>query len=316
MRKSVKSVIRFWLRPFFLALCIAGCGRSSPTVRLQWTVMGTIAAVQCPTRAEAESVKAICQRIFAEQERIFSVWDAGSVVSSVNQAAGGDAAVPVPDHFRTVLECALEMHRRSEGAFNPLLAPVLRLWGFLGSNRKGVPGDDEIAKASALTDCRDIKFDGNGCLLAKKGMALDLGAIAKGYAVDVAFDAVKQAGFEIFLIDLGGNIRVSGNPHSDCDGWVIGVRDPHSPRAVAKTVRLSSGEAVATSADYERFRIIDGKRYGHIIDPRSGRPALGRACSVKADNAMVADGLSTALYILDDEKGEALLESFTAKRLY
>lgn len=298
--------------------CLSGCARKEPpTVRLQWTVMGTVAAVQCPSRSEAQRAKQICERIFSEQEEIFSVWREDSVISKVNRSAGGGVPLPVTGHFRKVLGCALEVHAKSDGAFNPLLAPLSKLWGFLGAKQiSREPSQGAIDAALALTDCGDVQLDAAGCLLRKKGMTLDLGGIAKGYAVDVAYDALRGAGFSVFLIDLGGNIRVSGNPHSDQEGWRIGIRDPHSRHGVASVVCLNSGEATATSADYERFRIVDGKRYGHIVDARTGRPAQGRACTVKASSAMVADVLSTAVYVLDGRKSESLLKEYSATRLY
>lgn len=300
------------------ALTLCSCAESKrDTVRMQWTSMGTVAAVQCPTQEEAERAKAVCERVFREQELIFSAWREDSVISRVNSAAGGDVPVPVPDHFRIVLKMALEMHKQSGGAFNPLLAPLSRLWGFLGAEPvEQEPTQAEIAAAQKLADCTAIKLGEAGCLLQKKGMSLDLGGIVKGYAVDLAYEELHKCGLEVFLIDLGGNIRVCGNPHPGTEGWIVGVRDPKARARLGAKFTLFSGEAVATSGSYERFREINGRRYGHIVDAGSGRPAPGRACTIKADTAMCADALSTAVFILDDKRAEALVEKYRASWIY
>ena len=136
-------------------------------------------------------------------------------------------------------------------------------------------------------------------------MELDLGGIAKGAAVDYAFERLRAAGYADFVVNLGGNIRVSGRPHPRRRTWHVAVRDPGNPsRTVDGALELADGEAVATSGSYERFVEIGGRRYSHIIDPRTGMPvARGGSVSVVAPSAMRADAWSTAFFVQGKSAG-------------
>ena len=144
--------------------------------------------------------------------------------------------------------------------------------------------------------------------LARPGMELDLGGIAKGYAVDQAYDALRREGCTAFLINLAGNMRGRGAPASGRRGWRIGIRDPLQAGAWLGTLALEHGEALATSGNYERFVVIEGERVPHIIDPRDGLPARGLiSVTVLAGSAMEADALSTALFVLGVDQRHAVL---------
>ena len=147
-------------------------------------------------------------------------------------------------------------------------------------------------------------------MVSAGGAELDFGAIAKGYAVDLAYERLVESGFTDFLINLGGNIRVCGSPEPGRKEWNVAVRDPSGRRPPSLLPRpLRSGEAVATSGSYERFIEIDGRRFSHIIDPRTGHPVdngLG-SVSVIAPSAMMADAYSTTLFVLGREQGAAFL---------
>jgi thiamine biosynthesis lipoprotein len=146
-------------------------------------------------------------------------------------------------------------------------------------------------------------------------MRLDFGAIAKGYAVDLAVEALRAAGVRSGMVDLGGNLRFFGAP-PEPGGRLVGLRDPRSPDAAIAVVRLDSG-AVATSGDYERFFVHDGVRYSHIIDPRTGWPARGVAgVSVIAPTGIASDALSTSLFVLGPERGCALARAEGVEALW
>ena len=141
-------------------------------------------------------------------------------------------------------------------------------------------------------------------------MQLDLGGIAKGYAVDRAFEALRDMGETDFLINLAGNMRAHGRPAPTRPGWRIGIRNPFAEGTHFGTLVLADGEGIATSGSYERYVIIDGVRHGHILDPRNGRPVSGMiAVTVVATSAMEADALSTALFVLGPEAGAELLQA-------
>ncbi len=138
-------------------------------------------------------------------------------------------------------------------------------------------------------------------------MQLDFGGIAKGYAVDVCFNELKDKGFKNYIVNIGGNLRVSGQA-TPTRLWTIGVRNPFDKSEIIGKLRLPSGMALATSGNYERFEYIDGKRYTHIIDPRTGKPVAGMAgTTVLSSTAVETDAMSTTLYVLGIDDGMAAL---------
>jgi thiamine biosynthesis lipoprotein len=291
----------------------AGCQRAQEPVRVQWLTMGTVAAVQCADHAAAPQARDLAQTAFDELDRELSAWKNDSALASVNQAAGASPAVAVSPRFAKVLGCALDIANASDGAFNPLIGPVMRAWGFGGSApRPSVPDADELNAARALSDWRKVEFaptaTGADVRLLMPGMRLDLGAIAKGYAVDLAWERLAQAGHTNLLVDLGGNLRAIGEAVPRRGGWRIGVRNPFKENEIIGFFLLRDGEAVATSGNYERFVEINGVRYAHIMDARTAAPVTGMAgTTVVAPSAMEADALSTAIFILGSHEGYELL---------
>ena len=296
------------------ALCGAGCRRPEPEPRrLQWETMGTVAAVQVTAPADDSRAREIAQAAFGALESELSAWREDSALAAVNRGAGGPAATPISSVFADVLRFSLDICGESGGAFNPLIGPVMSLWGFNGATpRAAPPGRDELAAAAALTDWRGVELRTSGggisVRLPKAGMRLDLGAVAKGYAVDVAWERLTAAGCTNLLIDLGGNLRAIGEAARGRGGWRTGVRDPFEPDALIGQFLMRPGEAVATSGNYERFVEIGGTRYAHIMDSRTGTPVTGMAgTTVLAPTAALADALSTTIFVLGPEKGAALL---------
>ena len=306
----------FILLPSFSILLLTGCRPAQPEpLRVQWLNMGTVAAVQCADHAAAPQARDLSQAAFDDLDRELSAWKSDSALAYVNQAAGTSNAVAVSPSFAKVLGFALAIAKESDGAFNPLIGPVMRVWGFNGADpRPALPAPAELNAARALADWHKLEFsttkDGSCVRLLMPGMKLDLGAIAKGYAVDLAWERLRNAGHTNLLIDLGGNLRAMGQAAPQRGGWRIGVRSPFDEKALIGFFILRDGEAVATSGNYERFVEIDGVRYAHIMDSRTAAPVTGMAgTTVVAPDAMRADALSTTLFVLGQQKGAALLRS-------
>ena len=298
-----------------IALLAHGCKKEQPATRLQWPVMGTIAAVQCVDAAAAPHARDLAQDIFSALDAELSTWRADSALSTINRAAGTGEHSPAPADLTQILHAALALCNASDGAFNPLIGPVMKVWGFNGAaSRPALPDTATLHAAVALTDWRQIDFTENEShtiRLQQPGMALDLGAIAKGYAVDAAYDALKAAGYANILVDLGGNLRALGEAAPGRGGWRTGIRDPFRGGALVAQFLLADGEGTATSGNYERFVDIDGVRYAHIMDPRTAKPVTGMAgVTVIAPTAMLSDGLSTTLFVLGVERGAELLEQY------
>ncbi len=310
---------KYYFAPVFaLLFCHAilapGCSRRPARIsRLQWCSMGTFAAVQSADSDTAERLRTVAATRFSQIETELSAWDPESTLSQVNRAAGSDRAVPVSDAFLDVLRIATTMNHHSAGAFNPLLGPVLHLWGF-GSETTptATPDRHALHQAFSLAECSALSIvaiDGHPAVkLARPGMRLDFGAVAKGYAVDLAWQDAQRQGLSNALIDLGGNLRALGEARPGRGGWLTGVKDPFNPDRLIARLLLRDGEAVATSGNYERFVEINGERCAHIIDGRTAMPVKGiAAVTVIAPDAATADALSTALFILGAEQGERLL---------
>ncbi len=277
--------------------------------------MGTIAAVQCADHAAAPNARNIAQNAFDDLDRELSAWKSDSALADVNRAAGTDRPVAVSPVFATVLRAALDICKESEGAFNPLIGPVMHAWGFNGADsRPAEPDENELLAALARANWQAVALRSTPTSatvqLRDAGMQLDLGAIAKGYAVDLAWTRLKAANHTNLLIDLGGNLRAIGEAAPGRGGWRTGVRNPFAENAIIGMFLMRDGEAVATSGNYERFVEIAGIRYAHIMDGHTGHPVTGIAgTTVIAPDAMTADALSTTLFILGPQKGVELLRN-------
>jgi thiamine biosynthesis lipoprotein len=241
-------------------------------------------------------------------DSLMSLWQPASDLSRVNRRAGSDSLTQVRPETATVLAAALDWSERSAGAFDPTVGPLVDVWGFY-RERGTLPVPAALDSARALVGWQRVLFDPDArtVRLPLAGMRLDLGAIAKGSAVDLGVAALRQAGVPTAMVDLGGNVHAYGTP-PEGPSWRVGVRDPRRTDRLLAVLALDSG-AVATSGDYERFFVYDGVRYAHILDPRTGRPARGVAgISASARTGLEADVLSTVLFLLGPEAGCALVE--------
>jgi thiamine biosynthesis lipoprotein len=184
--------------------------------------------------------------------------------------------------------------------------PLVRLWGFLGGTKR-VPSDEEIKRALDAVGPDKIAFDAaaRSVRFTRAQTRIDLGGIAKGYGVDRVADGLRRAGVKSALVDLSGNMAALGNAAGK-NGWSVGIRDPSGKRPHVGTIRLHD-DAVSTSGNYEQFVAADGKRYGHIIDPRTGRPVDGPvSVTVVAARAMTCDAWDTGLFVLGSERARAI----------
>jgi thiamine biosynthesis lipoprotein len=264
-----------------------------------------------PARAEPAFVAA-----YAEIQRIellMTDWERPgqepSDVVRINKAAG-KSAVKVSDETLAVIEESLDMSRRSGGAFDITFAAMHGLWKFDEDLDPTVPPASAIAERRKLINWRDVEVDKKGktVKLRRAGMRMGLGGIAKGYAVDKCADVLRAAGFRDFMVQAGGDLFVSGSkgPKS----WMVGVRDPRGrPEDVIATMPIQD-QAFSTAGDYERTFVLGGRRYHHIIDPKTGYPATAsRGVTILAPTAFLADALDDAVFIIGPKKGLELVAS-------
>lgn len=275
--------------------------------------MGTVARLEIRgerTDAEADALPRV-RESFARVNALMSTWDASSEISRLNRAPA-DSAVTLSPDLGGCLARALELRAASGGAFEPGAEPLMRLWGFY--RREGrLPGESELAEL--LPRLGDYRYETDTRRFTKLTgeAAIDLGGIAKGFALDLAAAGLRDLGLSSALVDLGGNLYCIGRAAPD-RAWRVGIRDPLDRDRLFASLELED-EAVATSGSYERFVVIDGRRYGHIMNPATGRPAEGllSATTVCAD-ATLGDGLSTALFVLGPKAAETLLGRYPQVR--
>ena len=278
-------------------------------------VMGTEATFSIWTADEAKADRAF-GAAYDEIKRIevlMTDWERPgqpeSDVVRINKAAG-KSAVKVSPETMAVIEKSLEMSRRSEGAFDITYAAMRGLWKFDEEMDRKLPDPAEIAKRKKLINWRDVIVDKKAgtVKLRRAGMRLGLGGIAKGYAVDHCADVLRGEGFNDFMVQAGGDLFVSGRKGRV--NWMVGVRDPRGgPTSVIAKMPIEN-QAFSTAGDYERGFVLGGRRYHHIIDPKTGYPATAsRGVTILAPDAFTAAALDDAVFILGPKKGLALADS-------
>jgi thiamine biosynthesis lipoprotein len=260
-----------------------------------------------PDAATAQRASAAAFRRVAELNGIMSDYLAESELERLSARAGGPAVPVSPDLF-AVLARAAEVSRLSDGAFDVTVGPVVRLWR-RARRTQLLPPADQLAAARAAVGDRLLVLDpaARAVQLTRPGMRLDLGGVAKGYAAEAAQAVLKQHGITRALVAAGGDIAVSGPP-SDATGWRVGIAAPPSATGDGPTLVLRDA-AVSTSGDKEQYAEIGGKRYAHIIDPRTGMglTETWQATAVAAD-ATTADAWATALVVLGPDRGLAAID--------
>ena len=255
--------------------------------------------------------KSAFDEVFAEiarLEQLMSTWMPESDVSRVNRSAGM-APVKVRAEVLDVLRTARQVSDWTDGKFDVTFGVLSGLWKFDHDQDGVAPDMREVRRRLPLIDYRAIQLDDTAgtVFLARKGMSIHLGGIGKGYAVDRAAALLRQRGIRDFMIQSGGDIYVGGTKHNR--PWRLGIQDPRgSPNHVFAELDLSDG-TFSTSGDYERSFIKDGRRYHHILDPDTGQPARGtRSVTIVTNRAVIADGLSTGVFILGPDAGMKLIE--------
>lgn len=234
-----------------------------------------------------------------------------SDVYRINQNAG-IRPVPVSKDTLTMLERGSYFSTMCSGAFDVTVGPLMNLWGF-GQAQYHVPSTEELKSGLELVGYQQVVVDKTRktVFLPEKGMEIDLGGIAKGYATDKAVQKLRQMGIESALINAGGSVYALGSK-PDGEPWLVGIQDPRDEKNLVACLRIKD-TAVVTSGDYERYFTRDGVCYHHILDPATGQPARSiMSSTIVAPSAADADVLSTALFVLGSGPGMELVNKISA----
>jgi len=310
-------VVRFWKKAFLLAvlavsLFVLSWVPFQREVEVSGPTMGTYYRVKFFTRNpfSKRQIGAAVQRRLRQIDSLLSTYKLDSEISRANRLEVGEM-LGVSRDFQNVFRESTVVYKLSEGAWDGTVFPLTKLWGF---NRPGgavVPTRKEIVSGLRKIGFGSLSVDADGMFSkSRSGVLIDFSSIAKGYAVDELGRVLKAKGIHRFLIDIGGELLVSGLPKGK-DAWTVGIDHPEPDlgKPFLKILKLRD-RAVATSGDYRNFFIFDGKKYSHLLDPRTGYPVANGVVSVTvvAKTCVLADGLATALMVMGPIEGIALLD--------
>ncbi|MCX7614536.1 MAG: FAD:protein FMN transferase [Clostridiales bacterium] len=289
-----------------------GCSSKNETYSRDFFTMDTVINITVYSNSEGEAKAALdaAEKEFFRISALSDRFSDKSDLSKVNKNAGKQAIKVSDDVFR-MIDDSISWAKRTNGAFDIAVGPLMDLWGI----EKGInipPEKDKINEALKICGYQNVVINKKEktVFLKQKDMILDLGGIAKGYATDCAATVLKKMGVKNAIINAGGNVYTIGGK-TDGSPFRVGIQDPRNQQGILAVIPLSDKAAVS-SGDYERYYIYNGVRYHHILDPATGFPA--RKCiatTIIGNSAEIADILSTSLFVMGPEKGLQFANSLT-----
>ncbi len=301
------GIIYILLFSIFIPILHPSPSKSSNLFKYHQVAMGTMIEITLIGDDEEKANKAALQAFqeIKKIETLMSPWLDSSDVTRINRSAGKGRVKISPETFE-VIQKAQEISELSEGGFDITIGPLTELWRRT-REKKIPPSIEEVKEKLGLVNFKNVEMDQEGkVFLKKKDMAIDLGGIAKGYAVDRAFKLLKSLGYINLIVNAGGDLRVGGLKNNQ--PWSIGIQNPRESQKILARIFVSD-MAVATSGDYEKYFIHQGKRYHHIFNPKDGFPTDDcKSVTIIAKDCITADGLATAVFVLGAEKGYSLCQ--------
>lgn len=289
-----------------LSVLLLSVSCTENTVSDSRIAMGTIVSVTL-YESDDDKIDDIFSYIYSLDSMI-SRYNEKSYIAMINSNAG-ISPVTVPDEVYGLVKVSLEMAKETDGLFNPAIGPLSSLWGF-GTEDARVPSSDEIESVLPLLDWRKIKLsdDDNSVFLENEGMAIDLGAVGKGWAADMIDSYLDELCVEHALVNLGGNVLLHGGK-ADGSAWRVGIRDPENLSSSYASVAIEDG-TVITSGGYQRYIEKDGEVYHHILNPETGYPFQTDILSatVIGDSGTLSDMLSTVIFASGSGKAEEIAD--------
>ncbi|MGW8313836.1 MAG: FAD:protein FMN transferase [Desulfuromonadales bacterium] len=311
------------LRWLYLLICGCGllvmttaCRQEKPpdTLHLSGQTMGTtwsVVLLPSPDGTDTADLKKRLQDRLDQINRLMSTYDPESEISRFNELSSKDWFAVSPDTAQ-VIELSLEISRLTGGAFDISIGPLVELWGFgPGERRETAPDEQQIGEGLARVGYEKILLRRDPAAIRKQvpELHIDLSAIAKGYAVDALAEILRHQGIDNYLVEIGGELQVSGH-RADGTPWRVAIEKPLEDNRDVAVIFPLTNTALATSGDYRNFFVENGQRYAHILDPSTGRPARHRLASVTVldQTCARADALATALMVMGEETGRRFCE--------
>ena len=292
----------------FIIIFTSGCKITQTPITANSYDMGTyITQTIYGKNCSAE----IIQQITSLENDLISWRIEDSQLYNLNNGISGD----ISGIYDYISQC-IKIANDSNGAFNPAILPVTKLWDFGGKNQR-LPKEDEIKSALKFTDYKKISIT-NEKIIMPDNMQIELGAVGKGIACDKARQICKDSGTDGAVISVGGSIMLHGNK-PDGNKWTVSIRNPkgNSSDELGRLI-LDGGVTVSTSGDYEKTFEVDGKKYHHILNPETGYPADSGLHSVTIihENGLISDALSTACFVLGYDEGIKLAQLYNAQAVF
>ncbi len=312
-RDSLTYLIYLVLLPALLlaAACFSRRAHERPAYKKGRLLMGTVVEITVSGAEDPNLARQAVDAAFREIERVenkFSAYKPDSDVGRINRLAPG-RMLEVDDETLRLIEAAIDYNAKTAGAFDITVKPLVDLWGF-SSHEGRVPSADEIRAALSLVGPDKIIVDrpNKKIGVAKEGVRIDLGGIAKGYATDMAIAALKRSGIKNAIVNSGGDMYCLGRRNAR-ELWRVGIQHPRRKDSLIASLALEDA-AVNTSGDYENFFKVGGKRFCHIIDPRTGMPvgSLPSSATIIAKNSTEAQSLAKVQMVLGAAEGAGVIE--------
>lgn len=304
-----KTYIAFILVIFLVLVTACKSSNQNQPVTETTFLLDTLNKITAYGPNASEAINEAFDRV-AEIENKMTSHSNESEVVRINKASGHESVMISPDTFY-VIEKGLDYSEKTKGRFDITIGPLVQLWG-IGTENERVPSKIEIIEALELVDYKELILDPDkkSVKLKRPNMAIDLGAIAKGYAADEAARILRNKGIKNAVIDLGGNIFALGKK-PDGNPWRVGIQDPSDNRGKSFATVEVSDKTLVTSGPYERFFEKNGKRYHHILDPDNGYPVQNGLISttIITSKSIDADSLSTAVFAMGLKEGMKFIEN-------
>ena len=279
--------------------------------QIKGNTMGTyyfIEVIDVPIELEIKNIEIEIKNTLKKANKILSNWDKDSEISIINKT-NKTTAIKISDELNEVFKTAKEINAKSNGFFDLTLDPIIELWGFGYKSKQMqiIPKDNQIKNILSLIGQKsflEMNFDNNELIKKNKDIKINLSSIGKGYGIDLIGKKLDQLGINNYIINIGGDILTKGY-NSKKENWVIGIENPNLKEKLIKEIVNLTNKGLATSGDYKNFFTNDGKRYSHIINPKTGKPIMHSTKSVTVihENSMKADGWATAFLALGSLEG-------------
>ena len=306
-----KSQINYAILIFSFLLIFSCSQEKNYNAKIKGNTMGTyylIEVIDVPVELKIKNIELEIKNTLKKANKILSNWDKDSEISIINKT-DKTTAIKISDELKEVFKTAKEINAKSNGFFDLTLDPIIELWGFgyKSKQMKVIPKDNQIKSILSLIGQKSflkINFDNNELIKKNKDIKINLSSIGKGYGIDLIGKKLDELGINNYIINIGGDILTKGY-NSKKENWVIGIENPNLKEKFIKEIVNLTNKGLATSGDYKNFFTKDGKRYSHIINPKTGKPIMHSTKSVTVihENSMKADGWATAFLALGSLEG-------------